>query len=151
MKQLWWGVSTITRREAKHQNQLTEWAGRISERNKSGMTIKEWCAENSFSERAYHYWLKQVREHAAQLMSGTKNTGAGIIPAEVHAGSRKADAAMKPVPAEAPIGWAVCRRSPEEAAPVQGITIEIGSGRITATAGTDLMLLERVCRMMVEL
>ena len=42
------------------------WAAIIKERQESGLTIKQWCAENNVSEGAYYYRLKRLR---AQLIS----------------------------------------------------------------------------------
>ena len=41
------------------------WAAIIKERQESGLTIKQWCAENNVSEGAYYYRLKRLR---AQLI-----------------------------------------------------------------------------------
>ncbi len=141
----------MTAREAKHQYQLTEWAGRISERSKSGMTVKAWCAANHVNERVYHYWLRRVREYASQFLPAPKILGAQFTPAAVPAGTQEDTVSPKLLSAAAPSGWAVCRPTREETAPVQGITIEIGKGRITATADTDPALLQKVCRVLAEL
>ena len=145
------GVSAMTAREAKHQYQLTEWAGRISERSKSGMTIRDWCAANHINERVYHYWLRRVREYASQFLPPTKSLGPQFTPAAVPAEILEDIASPNLLPAAAPSGWAVCQPVQTEANPAQGITIEIGKGRITATADTDTALLKKVCRMLVEL
>ncbi len=141
----------MTAREAKHQFQLTEWAGRISERSKSGMTVRGWCAANHVSERVYHYWLRRVREYASQFLPSAKSLGPHFAPAAVPAEILEDTASPKLLPAAAPSGWAVCRPTQEETAPVQGITIEIGMGRITATVETDPALLKKVCRVLAEL
>ena len=145
------GVSAMTAREAKHQYQLTEWAGRISERSKSGMTVRGWCAANHVNERVYHYWLRRVREYASQFLPPTKSLGAQFTPAAVPAEILEDIASPNLLPAAAPSGWAVCRPTQEETAPARGITIEIGKGRITATADTDPVLLGKVCRVLAEL
>lgn len=31
------------------------WEQRINERNKSGMTVKEWCEKNGISKHKYNY------------------------------------------------------------------------------------------------
>ncbi len=144
----------MTAREAKHHYQLTEWAGRISERSKSGMTIRDWCATKGISERVYHYWLRRVREYAAQFLPTPKSPGLQFTPAVVPAESIEDMESQKLLPAtpmDAPSGWAVCQPVQTEANPAQGITIEIGKGRITATADTDTALLKKVCRVLVEL
>lgn len=44
------------------------WAAIIQERQDSGQTIKQWCAENNISEGAYYYRLRQLREKLLQTM-----------------------------------------------------------------------------------
>ncbi len=51
------------------QVQMVNWSARIRQRNESGLTIKEWCAENNFSENTYYYWLKKLRKSALNSAS----------------------------------------------------------------------------------
>jgi hypothetical protein len=140
----------MTAREAKHQYQLTEWAGKISERAKSGMTVREWCAANNINERVYHYWLRRVREYVAQFLPAPKSPV--TLPVPVEAPTDNGHALLPSSTAAcAPSGWAVCEAAPVETEPAQGITIEIGKSRITAMADTDPELLGKVCRVLVAL
>jgi hypothetical protein len=141
----------LTAREAKHQYLLMQWANRITERAKSGMTVKGWCEANNVKERSYHYWLKKVREHAAQFLPATKGLElSATLPGTL---TETTSVGLVPLPQASPVpnGWAICEPAPPPAEPEQGITIEIGKGRITATAGTDADLLMKVCRVLVEL
>ncbi len=36
------------------------WEQRIEERNKSGMSISEWCKKNEISKNRFHYWNKKI-------------------------------------------------------------------------------------------
>ncbi|OPJ65230.1 IS66 family insertion sequence element accessory protein TnpA [Clostridium oryzae] len=36
------------------------WKQRIDERNKSGMTVKEWCEMNGLSKHKYNYWNHKI-------------------------------------------------------------------------------------------
>lgn len=45
------------------------WAAMIREQKASGLTIRQWCADNNISENSYYYRLRRIREqliHAAQ-------------------------------------------------------------------------------------
>jgi hypothetical protein len=39
---------------------LLLWEQRINERNKSGMTVKEWCEKNGISKHKYNYWNHKI-------------------------------------------------------------------------------------------
>ncbi len=106
------------------------------------MCVKEWCAANEVNASKYYYWLKRVREHAAQYMP-KYNESTPLIPCT------EALPAMQSDSMEPPSGWAMCQPVKEET--VQEITIEIGPSRITATAETDMTLLMKVCRVLVGL
>lgn len=43
------------------QIQMENWAVLIQQRIDSGLTVKEWCAQNHVSESAYYYRLRQIR------------------------------------------------------------------------------------------
>ncbi len=149
----------MTAREAKHQYKLAEWTGRITERSKSGMTIRSWCAANDISERVYHYWLRKVREYASRFLPAPKSadTLCELPEQPIEAQPARQAPETKQQPA-APNGWAICK--PEysaagavrsETAPAEGIIIEIGKSRIKATTETDPALLKKVCGVLMEL
>ena len=48
--------------EVKRAVQLQEWAAQIQAREKSGLTVKQWCAENGPSLKTYYYRQHRVRE-----------------------------------------------------------------------------------------
>ncbi len=46
---------------AKRRYNLQTWGAIISECKNSGMTIKDWCSENSIQSSRFYYWQKQLR------------------------------------------------------------------------------------------
>lgn len=42
-----------------HYRQQT-WANIISERNASGLNVKDWCRINHVKESAYYYWIRKI-------------------------------------------------------------------------------------------
>ena len=42
---------------------LILWKQRIRERNKSGMTVSEWCKINEVSKHKYHYWNNKINKN----------------------------------------------------------------------------------------
>ena len=48
-----------------HQIHLKEWAARFSEQKSSGLTVKQWCEQNSFSIHTYNYWKHILKEELA--------------------------------------------------------------------------------------
>ncbi len=149
----------MTAREAKHQYMLTEWTGRITERSKSGMTIRSWCVANNISERVYHYWLRKVREYASRFLPAPKSADSlsELPEPPIEANPERQTPETKPQQVT-PNGWAICKpeysaadATRSETAPAEGIMIEIGKSRIKATAETDPALLKKVCGVLMEL
>lgn len=46
---------------------MANWAAIIKQRNKSGLSVKQWCSENNIPEGAYYYWLKKLRAKALEV------------------------------------------------------------------------------------
>lgn len=42
---------------------MNQMAALIQECRNSGMSVRDWCKENNFSEPSYYYWLKKIRTH----------------------------------------------------------------------------------------
>lgn len=53
------------------QFKMAGWADMMRQRNDSGLSVKEWCAENGMSINAYYYRVKKLREAALENMRGT--------------------------------------------------------------------------------
>lgn len=61
---------------------LQQWAQIVDDCNKSGMSNREFCAGRGVSEKTYYYWLRRLREAAAdtigpQLVELSFNNSAG--------------------------------------------------------------------------
>lgn len=158
----------MTAREAKREYMLKEWAGRILECSRSGMTVKAWCKENGITTRKYFYRLQQVREYAAQFfpekvkkpeMCLDKRTAACAGMSQVMAVEQ---AEIAQVPVETPDGWALVQTEPdvrpavvykEERRPSDGgsVSVEIGRFRVRATADADEAALAKVLRTLVAI
>ncbi len=45
-----------------HQSKLESWTLLIQAQAESGLTVKEWCAQNNLTIHAYNYWKHQLKE-----------------------------------------------------------------------------------------
>lgn len=48
-----------------HQLQLEQWTNLIAEQAASGLTIRNWCAQNNISIHKYNYWKHLLKEDFA--------------------------------------------------------------------------------------
>ena len=48
-------------RSVRHQVEAQEWQKRIMAHRSSGLSVKQWCAENNARESRYYYWLHVLR------------------------------------------------------------------------------------------
>ena len=46
----------------KQKVRLQEWFSQIEAQQASGLTIREWCAENGINAKTFHYRPRKVRE-----------------------------------------------------------------------------------------
>ena len=44
---------------------MQHWAAIIADRNTTDLTVKEYCTRNNLSRNSYFYWLRQLRQEAA--------------------------------------------------------------------------------------
>ena len=56
------------------------WVKLIEERNRSGLSIKEWCFQNRINETSYYYWLKKIRASIINESSEQETTFIPLIP-----------------------------------------------------------------------
>ena len=49
---------TVT--EMKHQARMAEWKEKILDCRSSGMSVKQWCAENNVSDVTYYRWEREI-------------------------------------------------------------------------------------------
>ena len=56
-----------------HQVRLAQWTRIIEECNQrpSGMTAKQWLADNNISDKSYYYWQRRIRNKIANPISVT--------------------------------------------------------------------------------
>lgn len=53
----------------RDEYRLQGWAEIIRERQASGLTNKEFCAQRGITEKTYYYWLRKEREAAAETVA----------------------------------------------------------------------------------
>ncbi len=63
----------------KHAAKLQEWSVRIAECRSSGMSVKDWCAEQGIHIKTYYYWEKRFVTEATQQLSLPAPTQAGLL------------------------------------------------------------------------
>ena len=51
-----------------HQARLNEWATHITEQKSSGLSVVEWCHQNSISKDKFFYWKRQLKDEAVTQM-----------------------------------------------------------------------------------
>ena len=56
------------------------WIKIIEERNRSGLTVKEWCFQNHINETSYYYWLKKIRASMINESCDQETTFVPLIP-----------------------------------------------------------------------
>lgn len=56
-------VSNMDVVKVSQKAKLNQMAALIQECRNSGMSVRDWCKENNFSEPSYYYWLKKIRTH----------------------------------------------------------------------------------------
>lgn len=52
----------MTAKQKLHQTNLSLWMARFNAQAASGLTIREWCSQNSISVHAYNYWKHIAKE-----------------------------------------------------------------------------------------
>lgn len=45
-----------------------QWTEIIRERQESGLTVRDYCAQHGLAEKTYYYWLRKLRSAAAEAM-----------------------------------------------------------------------------------
>ena len=45
-----------------HQVHLQEWAIRFADQKASGLTVRQWCEQNSLTFHTYNYWKHLLKE-----------------------------------------------------------------------------------------
>lgn len=121
------GEDEMNSRKITAEYRLAHWTQTIQDRVTSGTSITEFCQSRGICRNTYFYWQRKVRE-AAYLE---------LVPVT------KADAVI-------PSGWAVCAPGKAESAESK-VYIEIGKCRVAVGNEFNTTMLEKVCRVLVEL
>jgi len=59
---------TTAIRAIKEEVRLQEWSAQIEAQQASGMTVRQWCAENGIKPATYYYHLRLLREQCIEKM-----------------------------------------------------------------------------------
>ncbi len=57
-----------------------EWAERIRECSESGLTVSEWCRQNSINPKTYYYHLRKIRKEICEQIPVPVMTVSEICP-----------------------------------------------------------------------
>lgn len=71
--------------DLKTQMHMQEWAKLIEARQDSGLSIKEWCRQNSLPESRYYYYLKKLRLAACDSLPAESRDGSQFALVPNHA------------------------------------------------------------------
>ena len=136
----------VNTREIASEYRLSHWSRIMHERDASGLSIKAYCESINLAPNVFYYWQRKLREAACErLLPETRENS------RVSEAAEGVIAATAPPCLLAPSGGAVCDTAPCSSGAAESvITIEIGKSRVSASADTDLELLERICRMLVS-
>jgi len=55
-------------REIAAEYRLSHWAGKMRERQESGLSIRSFCEQEGLHENVYYYWQRKLREAAISHM-----------------------------------------------------------------------------------
>ena len=64
----------------KKQVQQAEWAERMRKCRESGLTVTEWCQQNSINPKTYYYHLRKIRKEICEQIPVPVMT----VPEECH-------------------------------------------------------------------
>ncbi len=56
------------------------WIKNISDRNASGLSIKNWCFQNGINETSYYYWLKKIRCEIIETSQAGEENNLTFVP-----------------------------------------------------------------------
>ena len=63
-------IFIATMKATRHEILKEEWRVKIREHRESGLTVKQWCEENSIKPSQYYYWLRVIRQESL-IQAGT--------------------------------------------------------------------------------
>lgn len=65
------GGFSMNKKSEKHNFKVQQWKAIIQDRINSGLTVKEYCEQNSIKRDAYFYWLNVIRREAIEQTSAS--------------------------------------------------------------------------------
>lgn len=107
-----------------NQYRLSQWAKIIQEKQKSGLSIKEFCKAQGMRENKYYYWQRKIREATCAGLAKQEETNDLV-----------------------PNGW-VQLTPVQTQQTIAKLGIEINGCHIAVDAETDPELLKEVCRIL---
>lgn len=67
-------------RKVTTQIRKDTWMKNISDRNASGLTIRQWCNLKNVNETSYYYWLKKVRREIIDSTQLAEENDLAFVP-----------------------------------------------------------------------
>ena len=125
--------------ELKRKLQYQKWAAQIKEREESGLSVKEWCAEKGINTKTYYNRVRIVREETLDALGSRSTTqlaqiaGNAVAPVQIQA--------EPPVFAKVPI---LQTKGP-------AITVWIGGNAVDIQNGAEDALVEQALRVVSRL
>ena len=133
----------MTGKELAQKVRMEQWAEIMRIRIESGEPVRRWCAENNINEKTYYYWQRKLRQTTCDYIRKQKesleNTGlqcsenirTNIIPTRWTQVSSKTKI--------------------EKTESIENtVIIEIGSIKVQAKEKTDMELLSKVCKTLLQ-
>jgi len=116
-------------KEMTSEYRLSQWAKIMRRRVESGLSIVKYCEREGMPANRYHYWQRKLRAVAAKELDSIEAEKSTV-----------------------PTGWTQAvlveeRKIPEPA----GVTVEVGKCRVGVNETTDMELLTKVCKALVNL
>jgi hypothetical protein len=114
---------------------LREWAAQISACNQSGLTVRQWCAENGVNPTTYYNRLKRVQEEMLEAVEASNLAPGALCPSEGTSNLARPVFAALPIPKAQPVA----------------VTVRLGECEIGIQNGADHALLEQVLKVVARL
>ena len=125
--------------DLKRNIQYQEWAAQIREREESGLSVKEWCAEKGINTKTYYNHVKRVREETLEALGSRGSTQLARI-----AGNAVGQTRMQ---SETPVFTSI----PMPQIKGSAITVWIGGHAVDIQNGADDTLVEQTLRVVSRL
>lgn len=71
-------------KQVLHQEKLNKWITTFHEQRESGLTVRDWCSQNSVSPYAFFYWKRMTKEAYVRSMIPKSQPLSSDDPTESH-------------------------------------------------------------------